>query len=243
VVVLKKFWETRQGLLLAPPLLPEGESGMGEDGEEDGEALPSGSAGLHATLRAMAQQPDLRRDLARLPAPLLLLASAQDRWVLPTHADAIVHALTHPGGGLQGGRGESSNSSVENSNRSVGSGGSSVGSGSSSMGSGGSSRSSSSTEKGLQPWSEAGTPQELVVLAAQRVILNTRRILALHPYILRQVIRKLLSNRLVYLPKFPRVSALKSNLDISRTRFIRATPRRCSHNSRRRSLLRPLLLR
>jgi pimeloyl-ACP methyl ester carboxylesterase len=64
-----------------------------EDNDDDG-TTSSGSEGLHATLRGMAQQPDLRRDLARLPAPLLLLASSEDRWVLPTHSDATATAMT-----------------------------------------------------------------------------------------------------------------------------------------------------
>ena len=100
MVVLKKFWETREGLRLSP-LLPETPLERKDDdavNQEDADATvtspPSGSEGLHATLHGMAQQPDLRRDLARLPAPLLLLASSEDRWVLPTHSDATATAMT-----------------------------------------------------------------------------------------------------------------------------------------------------
>jgi len=103
VVVLKKFWETRTELRLSP-ILSEAPRERKEDDEfneqqenevfNDDIATPSGSEGLHATLRGMAQQPDLRRDLARLPAPLLLLASSEDRWVLPTHSDATATAMT-----------------------------------------------------------------------------------------------------------------------------------------------------
>jgi len=122
---------------------------------------PSGSEGLHATLRGMAQQPDLRRGLARLPAPLLLLASSEDRWVLPTHSDGIFQWLTNLG---------ASQREADNSEDSSNASGSSVNSGSSSSRSGNSSSYASSTMGGgLRSWSEAETPQELVLFAAGKV--------------------------------------------------------------------------
>ena len=124
VVVLKKFWASRAGLLLEPPLPPDGsppDGGLGpggggageaqrgekrqgaaaaaaaaeeeEEEEEETEAPPSGSEGLHARLRGVEAAADQRRDLLALPAPLLLVASAEDRWVLPAHADAIASAM------------------------------------------------------------------------------------------------------------------------------------------------------
>ena len=123
-----------------------------EDNDDDG-TTSSGSEGLHATLRGMAQQPDLRRDLARLPAPLLLLASSEDRWVLPTHSDGIFQWLTN----LSANQREADNSES-------GSSGSSSRSGSSS------STYASSTMGGLRSWVEAETPQELVLFAAGKVM-------------------------------------------------------------------------
>lgn len=42
---------------------------------------------------SFSSQPDVRRDLPFLPGPLLLLSSAEDRWVLPDHAEAFLDAL------------------------------------------------------------------------------------------------------------------------------------------------------
>jgi len=129
-----------------------------EDNDDDG-TTSSGSEGLHATLRGMAQQPDLRRDLARLPAPLLLLASSEDRWVLPTHSDGIFQWLTN----LSANQREADN--IES-----GSSGSSSRSSSSSRSGSSSSTYASSTMGGLRSWVEAETPQELVLFAAGKVM-------------------------------------------------------------------------
>ena len=135
-----------------------------EDNDDDG-TTSSGSEGLHATLRGMAQQPDLRRDLARLPAPLLLLASSEDRWVLPTHSDGIFQWLTN----LSANQREADNSESGSSGSSSSS--SRSGSSSSSSRSGSSSSTyASSTMGGLRSWVEAETPQELVLFAAGKVM-------------------------------------------------------------------------
>ena len=65
-----------------------------EQGERD--AAPSGSEGLHALLRAASNQPDLRRDLPLLPAPLLILSSSDDAWVekICTFTNAHVFCVT-----------------------------------------------------------------------------------------------------------------------------------------------------
>ena len=93
-MALKSFWETRGELGLAEAYeaaLPDELLDEENWAEQVGAA---GSEGLHAKLKGMTMHPDLRRDLPQLPAPLLLLTSSEDRWVLPRHAEAIAASLS-----------------------------------------------------------------------------------------------------------------------------------------------------